>query len=295
MESALKKTLKEVWRLVYPVLIYFVAAFVVQYGSMLVLTRLAIKSGDIIVSSDITAMNEQLAQLINKYSLLITALTNLVLMPVFAILLRRDDRNRIQLQGFSYTGLDIKNVCLIAVLGMSAAVSVNAIVSLSGLAYFSPKYQQVSQIIYSGGIFMEIVSAVIAAPLLEELLFRGMIYKRLRDLCSAKTAILVSAAFFGIFHGNLVQFVYAFVIGIMLAFVYEKMKTIWAPVIFHIGANLISVLITELMPEGFINGFVMLAAMAICLVITVFLLKYIYNYNAGTRPEKKSEVVEEYE
>lgn len=195
MESALKKTLKEVWRLVYPVLIYFVAAFVVQYGSMLVLTRLAIKSGDIIVSSDITAMNEQLAQLINKYSLLITALTNLVLMPVFAILLRRDDRKRIQLQGFSYTGLNIKNVCLIAVLGMSAAVSVNAIVSLSGLAYFSPKYQQVSQIIYSGGIFMEIVSAVIAAPLLEELLFRGMIYKRLRDLCSAKTAILVSAAF----------------------------------------------------------------------------------------------------
>ena len=96
MESALKKTLKEVWRLVYPVLIYFVAAFVVQYGSMLVLTRLAIKSGDIIVSSDITAMNEQLAQLINKYSLLITALTNLVLMPVFAILLRRDDRKRIQ-------------------------------------------------------------------------------------------------------------------------------------------------------------------------------------------------------
>lgn len=69
---------------------------------------------------------------------------------------------------------------------------------------------------------MEIVSAVIAAPLLEELLFRGMIYKRLRDLCSAKTAILVSAAFFGIFHGNLVQFVYAFIIGIMLAFVYEK-------------------------------------------------------------------------
>lgn len=56
---------------------------------------------------------------------------------------------------------------------------------------------------------------------------------------------------------------------------------------FHIGANLISVLITELMPEGFINGFVVLAAMAICLVITVFLLKYIYNYNAGIRPEKR--------
>ena len=174
---------------------------------------------------------------------------------------------------------------------MSAAVSVNVIVSLSQIARFSPKYQQVSEVIYSGGLFMEIVSAVIAAPILEELFFRGMIYKRLRDMINVKAAVVISALFFGAFHGNLVQFVYAFIIGLMLAYVYEKFKTIWAPVIFHIGANLISVLITEFMPQSMNNAAVILGAMLISMVLTFVLLKYVYGYNAGSVSVQKSEEI----
>lgn len=276
----MKRTLKEVWRLVYPVLIYFAVAFVVQYGSMMLIMTVAIKNGTLDVTGDAARYENQLAALINSHSLQITAATNIVLMPIFALLLRGDNKKRRLARGFSYRIPQAKNLLFMGILGMTAAVSVNAIVSLSGLAYFSPKYQQVSQIIYSGGLFMEIVSAVIAAPILEELLFRGMIYARLRDLCGAKWAIVISAAFFGIFHGNLVQFVYAFIIGLMLAYVYEKLKTIWAPIVFHVGANLISVLITELMPQSFSNVFLILTAMAVCLVLTVLLLKYVNRYNA---------------
>lgn len=286
----MKNTLKEVWRLVYPVLIYFVVAFIVQYGAMLLIVGLAVKNGTMVLSGDIYEYQNQLANLINRYSLQITAATNIVLMPIFALLLRSDNKKRILANGFSYRMPGIKNLLIAGLLGMTSAVSVNAIVSISGIAYFSPKYQQVSQIIYSGGLFMEIVSAVIAAPILEELLFRGMIYKRLRDFCNSKLAIIISAAFFGLFHGNLVQFVYAFVIGLLLAYVYEKMKTIWAPIVFHIGANLLSVLITELIPQNLLNGFVVLAAMIVCLVLTIFLLKYVYGYNVGTQPTKNSEV-----
>ena len=276
----MKRTLKEVWRLVYPVLIYFAVAFVVQYGSMMLIMTAAIKNGTLDVTGDAARYENQLAALINSHSLQITAATNIVLIPIFALFLRGDNKKRRLAWGFSYRLPQTKSLLLMGILGMTAAVSVNAIVSLSGLAYFSPKYQQVSQIIYSGGLFMEIVSAVIAAPILEELLFRGMIYARLRDLCGAKWAIIISAAFFGIFHGNLVQFVYAFIIGLMLAYVYEKLKTIWAPIVFHVGANLISVLITELMPQSFSNVFLILTAMAVCLVLTVLLLRYVNRYNA---------------
>lgn len=276
----MKRTLKEVWRLVYPVLIYFAVAFIVQYGSMMLIMTAAIRNGTLVVTGDAAQYENQLAALINSHSLQITAATNIVLMPIFALLLRSDNKKRKLERGFSYRTAQTKSLLLMGILGMTAAVSVNVIVSLSGLAYFSPKYQQVSQMIYSGGLFMEIVSAVIAAPILEELLFRGMIYARLRDLCGAKWAIIISAAFFGIFHGNLVQFVYAFIIGLMLAYVYEKLKTIWAPIVFHVGANLISVLITELMPQSFSNVFLILAAMAVCLILTVILLKYVNRYNA---------------
>ena len=284
----MKNALKDIWRLVYPILIYFAIAFVVQYGAMLLIVNHAIKNGTLIMTGDMNEYQNKLAVLINQYSLQITAATNVVLMPIFALLLKSDNKRRRLQQGFAYKLPDKKSIALIGLLGMSAAVSVNAIVSISGLAYFSPKYQQVSQIIYSGGIFMEIVSAVIAAPILEELLFRGMIYRRLRDFCNAKLAIIISAVFFGVFHGFSKN---GYIIGLMLAYVYEKMKTIWAPIVFHVGANLLSVLITELIPQSFLNVPVIISAMAVCLALTVFLLNYVYKYNVGIQPAEDDEVV----
>lgn len=288
----IKRTLKDLWRLIYPVIIYFAVAFIVQFAAVRVIASAAVANGTITAAGKSTAeLQEELNSLINKYSLHLTALTNVVLIPIYILLLRGDEKKRKNSLEIRYTAPGIKRLGVVFVLGMSAAVSVNVIVSLSQIARFSPKYQQVSEVIYSGGLFMEIVSAVIAAPILEELFFRGMIYKRLRDMINVKAAVVISALFFGAFHGNLVQFVYAFIIGLMLAYVYEKFKTIWAPVIFHVGANLISVLITEFMPQSMNNAAVILGAMLISMVLTFVLLKYVYGYNAGSVSVQKSEEI----
>lgn len=288
----IKRTLKDLWRLIYPVIIYFAVAFIVQFAAVRVIASAAVANGTITAAGKSTAeLQEELNSLINRYSLHLTALTNVVLIPIYILLLRGDEKKRRNSLGIRYTAPGIKRLWVVFVLGMSAAVSVNVIVSLSQIARFSPKYQQVSEVIYSGGLFMEIVSAVIAAPILEELFFRGMIYKRLRDMINVKAAVVISALFFGAFHGNLVQFVYAFIIGLMLAYVYEKFKTIWAPVIFHVGANLISVLITEFMPKSMNNAAVILGAMLISMVLTFVLLKYVYEYNAGSVSVQKSEEI----
>lgn len=288
----IKRTLKDLWRLIYPVIIYFAVAFIVQFAAVRVIASAAVANGTITAAGKNTAeLQEELNSLINRYSLHLTALTNVVLIPIYILLLMGDEKKRRNSLGIRYTAPGIKRLGVVFVLGMSAAVSVNVIVSLSQIARFSPKYQQVSEVIYSGGLFMEIVSAVIAAPILEELFFRGMIYKRLRDMINVKAAVVISALFFGAFHGNLVQFVYAFIIGLMLAYVYEKFKTIWAPVIFHVGANLISVLITEFMPQSMNNAAVILGAMLISMVLTFVLLKYVYGYNAGSVSVQKSEEI----
>lgn len=288
----IKRTLKDLWRLIYPVIIYFAVAFIVQFAAVRVIASAAVANGTITAAGKSTAeLQEELNSLINRYSLHLTALTNVVLTPIYILLLMGDEKKRRNSLGIRYTAPGIKRLGVVFVLGMSAAVSVNVIVSLSQIARFSPKYQQVSEVIYSGGLFMEIVSAVIAAPILEELFFRGMIYKRLRDMINVKAAVVISALFFGAFHGNLVQFVYAFIIGLMLAYVYEKFKTIWAPVIFHVGANLISVLITEFMPQSMNNAAVILGAMLISMVLTFVLLKYVYGYNAGSVSVQKSEEI----
>lgn len=288
----IKRTLKDLWRLIYPVAIYFAVAFVVQFAAVRIIASAAVANGTIVTAGKSTAeLQEELNSLISRYSLHLTALTNVVLIPIYAIFLRVDEKKRRTSLGVRYAKPGIKRLVMVFVLGMSAAVSVNVIVSISQIARFSPKYQEVSEVIYSGGLFMEIVSAVIAAPILEELFFRGMIYKRLRDMVNVKAAVIISALFFGAFHGNLVQFVYAFIIGLMLAYVYEKFKTIWAPVVFHVGANLISVLVTEFMKNSMNSAAVILWAMLISMVLTVVLLKYVYGYSAGAVPVQKSEEI----
>ncbi len=55
------------------------------------------------------------------------------------------------------------------------------------------------------------------APLGEEIVFRGVVYGQLRKVLKVPYAVVLSGLAFGLFHGNLVQAVYATVIGITTA------------------------------------------------------------------------------
>lgn len=90
------------------------------------------------------------------------------------------------------------------------------------------------------------VQAVIFAPILEELWFRGVVLESLRPYGNG-FAIFVTAILFGITHANLAQFFYATIIGLFLAYVAIHTGSIIVPMILHAmmnGITAISVLIT---------------------------------------------------
>ncbi len=58
-------------------------------------------------------------------------------------------------------------------------------------------------------------------------------------------SMIYSSLIFGILHGNAVQMVYGALLGFLLAWLYQKMGAIWAPILAHIFINLGSVLATE--------------------------------------------------
>ena len=74
----------------------------------------------------------------------------------------------------------------------------------------------------------------------EEILFRRVIYKKLRGIAPFWVAASISALLFGLYHGNLVQGIYAFIMGMFLALVYEWTGSFIAPVLFHMIANHLS-------------------------------------------------------
>lgn len=77
---------------------------------------------------------------------------------------------------------------------------------------------------------------VICAPIFEEIIFRKLLIDR-----SAKygegMAVLLSGLMFGLFHGNLSQFMYAFTLGIFFAFIYIKTGRILYSIILHMAIN----------------------------------------------------------
>lgn len=78
---------------------------------------------------------------------------------------------------------------------------------------------------------------VFLSPLAEELVFRWLLYGRIKKGFGVKISVVISALFFGVYHGNVPQGIYAFIMGMLLAFLYEKSQNFLLPVVFHIVAN----------------------------------------------------------
>ena len=103
-------------------------------------------------------------------------------------------------------------------------------------------------------IFM-FIQSVILAPVLEELLFRGLIFRSLRSI-NRNLAFFASAFLFGFLHiysalfaGDLSQLIYLLSYGGMgfaFSYAYEKRKTICVPMLIHMINNLVAVLVLVL-------------------------------------------------
>jgi len=88
-----------------------------------------------------------------------------------------------------------------------------------------------------------ILMTVILAPILEEILFRGIIMKgMINNNVKPVTAIIVSAFIFGAVHFNPWQFAGAFLLGLVLGLVYYKTKSLLMSILLHAFNNLLSAL-----------------------------------------------------
>lgn len=93
-----------------------------------------------------------------------------------------------------------------------------------------------------------LLGGCILGPLCEEVLFRGLLAGRLARY-GQKPAAFVSALLFGLYHANLSQFCYAFLLGLLLAYAYFYTGTLKMPVLLHILINLYGSFVVFLLPE----------------------------------------------
>lgn len=215
-----KRIISRIWGLLTPIIVYVTISLVVQLVAVMMSVSLY------------------------EYATEVTALGAVVSFPFLAWMMKRDKKKtpaEVQRDGLSiWRGYIwwILGACLYVIF-------MNLFLMVSGIMNISKAYQEVAELIYTPSFSVQLLCVGILVPVAEELVFRGLIYRRLRRYSKILPAILISAFLFGIYHGNVVQFIYAFFAGIGLAFVYEKKKSIFAPIILHVVMNITSCVATE--------------------------------------------------
>ena len=132
----------------------------------------------------------------------------------------------------------VKKLALCVMLGVVSAFFLNAAIGavMQGMLD-TGKYGTVKQIQYSVPLFMGIILYGFISPLVEEIVFRGILFNRIKRFYSVTKAVIFSALLFGAFHANLPQFIYGICMGIFLATCYEWTECFYAPLLFHAAAN----------------------------------------------------------
>lgn len=94
-------------------------------------------------------------------------------------------------------------------------------------------------------VYLSLISSGIIGPIYEEILFRYLLYNRLKKKYSIRKSILITTIIFALIHISPIKIIYAFILGLILNITYEKYHNIKAPILIHIAANTIVIFLYE--------------------------------------------------
>ena len=118
-----------------------------------------------------------------------------------------------------------------------AAIGLNLLFSLVGTFSDSASYAETAQAQYGVSFAVGLVLYGVVSPFVEEAIFRGLMYNRMKRCFGFWMAFLLSSLLFGCYHGNLVQALYGTLMGLLIAFLYELFGGFETAVLSHAVAN----------------------------------------------------------
>jgi len=224
---------RHVWRALYPLLILMSGSIIAVF----VMTAVKTVSGG-------TPDPNNVAEIFP-----FETIVKIILIPVF-VFMWLSTRKHTQFEGGR---LKFVPALLIIGTGLGIGFFMEYLERISGLANLSPDFEQAYEALKTVPLGLRVVSIGIVAPVIEELCFRGVIHNRLSAWLPKWGAVLASSLLFAAVHMNLVQGLVVFPAGVLLAVVYIRAKTLWAPIILHVVNNLCSVLLVSVIEAAGVN------------------------------------------
>ena len=214
-------------------------ALVAACVSMMAFSRLVLVP--YLTSVDMPRLVETLGP---SLTLLLTDIPNVLFLLVFWLVVRRIPKSEWQGETMSFRSLFQLFAMMYVV--ATALNLIGMTISKASPAGGTEQLELIGKMV-SSGLPVGVLMVVLIAPVVEELVFRKLMLDRIRNY-GEKTAIVFSALCFGLFHGNLTQFLYAFTVGLFLGYVYCKTGKVRITMVMHGLLNLISTSLMLLAP-----------------------------------------------
>lgn len=160
---------------------------------------------------------KELSLFINHHIYIVILINMMILLPIFFFVYHK---NKIEKDIFSG-----KYIFPCFCLGISTSLLFN-------LVLFS-----IHQTPIIKSTFLMIISTGIVGPILEEVIFRGIVYEKLQNNYSKKASVFITTILFALMHSGL-QILYAFIMGLLFIYVLEKYKSILSPILVHSISNI---------------------------------------------------------
>ena len=177
----------------------------------------------------------------------------------------------------SKKGSLLKNAGLIIVFGYSFQLFIDSILNL--VKKVAPKLIQeydenIGSLLNNKTSVILMLTVIIITPIAEELIFRGVITTYSNKLFPPKTVIIISSVLFAIYHGNIVQGVYAFIAGIILGIIVAKTGKILPAIMLHVVINLSAYLVPDILFKNIITLLFTLVGSASLMFLVIYIIKY---------------------
>lgn len=235
----MKNTALQIGKAICYVLLFLgcqvLTSFIVQFAFGLKIGFEMSVTGEVLNEQELIArMTELLMASINWITMLSGIVTILFLLVFFKI---RKQRLANEANLFRFEKVYILPLIL---LGAAFAMFVLCMLNFLPLPEsLLESYAEASSWLNTGSILSSILSTVITAPIVEEIIFRGLVLSRLKRVMPVWVAVFLSSLAFGVVHGQLLWIAYAFVLGIVFAIVAECTKSTAASVLVHMVFNLV--------------------------------------------------------
>lgn len=174
----------------------------------------------------------------------------LMFLPAMLFASASSARNRMFVNGYR---IDCSNFSPVGgwklAIAASMAMLAGAIVTdplTAAMPEMDEKTRMALEAITNGPLWVSILAASIFAPFFEEWLCRGILLRSLLRKCHPAIAIPLSAAFFGLIHGNIWQGSIAFLIGCLMGWVYYRTGSLRLTMLMHCVNNTFSIILSRI-------------------------------------------------